>query len=245
MIFTGELKYGFCKVLLMGKYQFTVKEMMAQIKDELPLVFKRRDVIEKVQERFGKDVKESTIAAHVTALSDHPSSKHYGMREKFFRYLGNGNFCTIENYDKVVETYNIPEHPEYISENYEEELDTTFTFEKDLQEFISRNLNSLEDGLTLLQKEYPTDVGRLDILAKDKDGILVVIELKVGIAKKEVLGQILSYMASIKQKKSVEKVRGIIVANDFDYALKLASSQIPDLKLVRYVVKFEFEEVEN
>jgi len=229
----------------MGKYQFTVREMIAQIKDELPLVFKRRDVIEKVQERFGKDVKERTIAAHVTALSDHPSSKHYGMREKFFRYLGNGNFCTIENYDKVVETYNIPEHPRYVSENYEEEFDTTFTFEKDLQEFISRNLNSLEEGLTLMQKEHQTSVGRVDVLAEDRDGTPVVIELKVGTAKKEVLGQILSYMASIKQEKGVEKVRGIIVANDFDYALKLASSQIPDLKLIKYVVKFEFKEVEN
>jgi len=228
----------------MGKYPYTVREMIAQIKDELPLVFKRRDAVEKVQERFG-DVKESTIAAHITALSDHPSSKHYGIRERFFRYLGNGNFCTIKNYGKVIETYNIPEHPTYSSDNYGEDMDTTFTFEKDLQEFISRNLSSLEDGLTLIQKEYSTDVGRLDILAKDKDGIPVVIELKVGVAKKEVLGQVLSYMASLKQKDGVERVRGIIVANDFDYALKLAGSQIPDLNLVRYVVKFEFEEVEN
>lgn len=226
----------------MGKYQLTVKDMISQIKDELPLIFKRKHVVEKVQERFGKEVKKSTIEAHVTALSNHPSSKHYGRREKFFRYLGNGNFCTIENYDKVAETNDVSDQ-EYDSGNYEEELDTTFTFEKDLQEFISRNLDSLENGLTLLQKEYSTDIGRVDILAEDKHGIPVVIELKVGTAKREVLGQILSYMACIKQEKGVERVRGILVANDFDHALKLASSQIPDLKLVKYVVKFEFEEV--
>ncbi len=226
----------------MGKYQLTVKDMISQIKDELPLIFKRKHVVEKVQERFGKEVKKSTIEAHVTALSNHPSSKHYGRREKLFRYLGNGNFCTIENYDKVAETNDVSDQ-EYDSGNYEEELDTTFTFEKDLQEFISRNLDSLENGLTLLQKEYSTDIGRVDILAEDKHGIPVVIELKVGTAKREVLGQILSYMACIKQEKGVERVRGILVANDFDHALKLASSQIPDLKLVKYVVKFEFEEV--
>jgi hypothetical protein len=87
----------------MGRYETTVKEMIKQIKDELPLVFKRGDVVRSVHKKFGRQVKESTIMAHVTALSDHPSSKHYGMKTQFFRYLGDGNFCTTENYDKVRE----------------------------------------------------------------------------------------------------------------------------------------------
>lgn len=227
----------------MGKYQFTVKEMISQVKDELPLIFKRRDVVKKIHEKFGKNVKETTIMAHVTALSDHPSSKHYGMKGKFFRYLGGGNFCTVENYDTVVEKYGFPDYEPPETEEEEEELDTTFTFEKDLQEFISKNLESIETGLTLIEKEYSTNVGRIDILARDANGVFVVIELKCGIAKREVLGQILSYMAAIKHEKNAEEVRGIIIANDFDYALKIAISQISNIKLIKYIVKFEFQEI--
>lgn len=70
-----------------------------------------------------------------------------------------------------------------------------------------------------------------------------MIELKAGIAKKEHFGQILSYIASVENANEGRKLRGLMVANDFDYALILASSKIPDLKLVKYTVKFDFEDV--
>lgn len=226
----------------MGRYQITVKEMINEIRKELPLVFRRRDVVEKVHERFGKNVNERTIMAHVTALSDHPSSRYYGMKTNFFKFLGNGRFCNIEDYDKVKDQYGLDDIV-IVEEDVESELETTFSFEKDLQEFISMNIGSIEDGLSLIDREYNTEIGKIDILAKDKQNNFVVIELKVGTAKREVLGQILSYMAAITQEKGTYDVRGIIIANDFDQGLKLAASQTPNIKLIKYRVRFDFEEV--
>ena len=64
--------------------------------------------------------------------------------------------------------------------------DSEFAFERDLQNFLVKNLHLIEDGLKLLHEEdgitgveYPVGGRRIDILAVDKDGALVVIELKV------------------------------------------------------------------
>lgn len=204
-----------------AKYKTTVREMIKEIKDDLPLVFKRGDVVDKVKKEFGENVNPKTIGAHVTGLSDHPSAKYYGKKEVIFRYLGNGNFCNAENYNEIDERLKRFEKSEEDEESDYEELDTTFSFEKDLHEFLQRNLTSLEEGLSLIESEYTTDIGRIDILAEDIDENLVVIELKAGIAKKEYLGQILSYIASVENANEGRKVRGLMVANDFDYALIL------------------------
>jgi endonuclease len=70
-----------------------------------------------------------------------------------------------------------------------------------------------------------------------------VIELKANIASYSSLGQILSYMASIKEELEKDSVRGIIVAEEFDKKLKLAVTQVDNVSLVKYKVKFDFEKI--
>lgn len=58
-----------------------------------------------------------------------------------------------------------------------------------------------------------TGVGRIDILAKDRSGALVVIELKVALGPDAVCGQILRYMGWVKRHIADGRgVRGIIIA---------------------------------
>lgn len=78
-----------------------------------------------------------------------------------------------------------------------------------------------------------TEAGKIDILSKDNNS-LVVIELKASKATYSTLGQILSYMASIKNELNAENVRGIIVAEEFDKKLMLAVTQVNNVKLVKY-----------
>ncbi len=55
-----------------------------------------------------------------------------------------------------------------------------------------KNLNILESGLTLWPNssvEYPLEGRRIDILAKDRDGIPVVIELKLSRGHERTLGK--------------------------------------------------------
>ena len=52
---------------------------------------------------------------------------------------------------------------------------------------------------------------------------------------------LLSYMASIKAELKAEGVRGIIIAEDFDKKLKYAVSEVPQVTLIKYRIKFDFE----
>lgn len=43
---------------------------------------------------------------------------------------------------------------------------------------------------------------------------------------------------------NINSVRGIIVAEDFDRKLKLAVTQVANVSLVKYNVKFDFQKIE-
>lgn len=51
-------------------------------------------------------------------------------------------------------------------------------FERELEEFIVRNPDAIEEGFEILSRHWPTDSGPLDILGADAEGNIVVIELK-------------------------------------------------------------------
>lgn len=81
-------------------------------------------------------------------------------------------------------------------------------------------------------------------MAVDKAGDYVVIELKVSRGYDRTIGQLLRYMAWIRKNLAAEKkVRGFIVASEITEDLKLASSQIPDVKLVEYEISFSIKPV--
>jgi hypothetical protein len=109
-----------------------------------------------------------------------------------------------------------------------------------------RNLGLIEPGLQLYDEEGITGVefpvgGRfIDILAVDKDGSYVVVELKVSRGYDRVVGQLLRYMAWVEQNmEAARPVRGVIVAKEITADLKLASSRIPDIRLIEYEISFK------
>jgi len=101
-------------------------------------------------------------------------------------------------------------------------------YEADIQEFIVKNINLLEDGLRVIEqhKKISKDnkvIGEMDILCKDMDGDYVVVEVKKGVAKREVAGQIATYWGWVKENLPTGKEpRGIIVASGIDAQLELA-----------------------
>ena len=120
--------------------------------------------------------------------------------------------------------------------------DREFAYEKDLQNFLSKNLDLIEPGLTLFDDgtndgiEYPTGKRRIDLLTLDKNGDLVVIELKVSRGPDRTLGQISYYIGWIKQNiaKDGQEVRGIIIANEITDELKIACSFNHSITLKEY-----------
>lgn len=73
-----------------------------------------------------------------------------------------------------------------------------FAQEFHLRDFLAKNLNVIEEGLQLYSDdndndgvEYPTGIGRIDILAVDNKGDFVVVELKVEKCPDSASGQIM------------------------------------------------------
>ena len=119
------------------------------------------------------------------------------------------------------------------------------------QSLIHRNFKLLFKGLSYYDEEYQNshlghfnteEVGILDILAKDDNNNLVVIELKRDSTDKT-LGQILRYMGWVKENlcRNKQKVRGIIIAeskdNRLDYALKITDDIVFNKMELNVVIK--------
>tara|TARA_Y100000590_G_scaffold100606_1_gene114364 strand:+ start:126 stop:1046 length:921 start_codon:yes stop_codon:yes gene_type:complete len=127
-----------------------------------------------------------------------------------------------------------------------------FYMEKQLEDFIISNWENTkfgaqydlihEDG-ELISQQYPTDIGKIDILAMDKKSKnFVVIELKKNQTSDDTVGQLLRYMGWVKKNKNDEGVKGIIVAGQFDNKLDHARSMIPNCEVFLYEVDFKLTE---
>ncbi|MFZ2070720.1 MAG: hypothetical protein WAV32_03790 [Halobacteriota archaeon] len=78
--------------------------------------------------------------------------------------------------------------------------------------------------------------------AEDKQGAVVVIELKAGAATPDCIAQILSYMGALSDMEQ-KPVRGILVAGDFPSRVVFAARAVSNLQLKKYTFRFSFEAV--
>ncbi len=132
-----------------------------------------------------------------------------------------------------------------IESNIEESIEASVSLERDLHNWLTTRLSEIEPGLILVDGgvEYQTEVGRIDILAKEQTGGLVAIEIKAGKAKDSALGQLLGYMGCLLSSNEQPKVRGILVASSFDTRVICAVKGLPNVKLVKYQLSFNLEEI--
>jgi hypothetical protein len=83
--------------------------------------------------------------------------------------------------------------------------------EAELQELIARRVAALRDGLQLVRREYPTDIGPVDLLCRDGDGRAIVVEVKrIG----EIAGveQLLRYQERLDRDPGLAPTKGLFVA---------------------------------
>lgn len=125
-----------------------------------------------------------------------------------------------------------------IMENY---IERTISLERDLEDQIVHHLEELELGLSLVDRQVITGVGRIDVLARSARGETVIIELKAGEAGDSAIGQIARYIGWYASKES-RQPRAILIAGSFADPVKYAAAAIPALRLVTYRVKFTFND---
>ena len=125
-----------------------------------------------------------------------------------------------------------------------DDIETTFSLERDLQTALRANISQLEGGLSIHDggKEKQVPSGRIDILATDAQANLVVIELKAGTADRDAIAQLLSYIGDL-QVESERDVRGILIASDFTARAIAASKASPKIELRKYGISFNFKKV--
>lgn len=135
----------------------------------------------------------------------------------------------------------------------ESEEGNEFAYEKDLQNFLAKNLSLIEPSLSLYLEEeisgieFPVGNRFIDILAIDSKNNFVVIELKVSRGYDRVVGQILRYMAWVRKNHAEEnqKVRGIIIAREISDDLLLACSEINNVELFEYNLSITLNKVKK
>ena len=86
-----------------------------------------------------------------------------------------------------------------------------YASERDMQRAILLQPSLLEEGFKPVAHEHSVDPGFIDILGRDKDGILTIIELKRVKASKEAVLQLKKYMDVIDLDLG-RRVRAILVA---------------------------------
>lgn len=128
-----------------------------------------------------------------------------------------------------------------------------FVMEKYLEEFIETNFDKINFGakLELYQHEensgrqYPTSIGKIDLLAVDREKKeFVVIELKKERSSDVVIGQILRYMGWVKENLAKDyNVRGIIIVKEKDERLEYALRLMPNVNLFLYEVSFNIKKI--
>jgi len=83
--------------------------------------------------------------------------------------------------------------------------------EAHLQELLAADVTYLADGMVLVRREYPTDIGPVDLLCRDGEGAAVAVEIKrVG----EIAGveQLVRYIERLDLDGRLRPVRGIFAA---------------------------------
>lgn len=86
-----------------------------------------------------------------------------------------------------------------------------YTSEKDVHKAILLNPSFLEENFKPISYEKKVDPGFVDVYGMDKNGKLVVVEIKRKTARKKAVLQLAKYVNSIKNKTNRE-VRGVILA---------------------------------
>ena len=83
--------------------------------------------------------------------------------------------------------------------------------EAHLQELLAERTESIAAGMTLVRREYPTDIGPVDLLCKDAAGTTVAIEIK---RRGEIDGveQLTRYLDFLNRDPMLKPVRGMLVA---------------------------------
>lgn len=92
-----------------------------------------------------------------------------------------------------------------------------------LQQLLADDPTSIQDGLKLVRREYPTDIGPVDLMCRDAEGIAVAVEVK---RRGEIDGveQLTRYLEFLNRDPLLRPVRGVFVAQEIKPQAKVLAA---------------------
>jgi len=106
--------------------------------------------------------------------------------------------------------------------------------EAHIQELLAADPESIAPGLKLVRREFPTDIGPVDLLCRGPEGEAIAIEVK---RRGEIDGveQLARYLEFLNRDPQLRPVRGIFVAQEIKPQAKvLAAKREIDWRVVDY-----------
>ena len=144
-------------------------------------------IIDQIQKKYPGKWKDITIRTHLIGCSiNHKSSKYYPTFQKFLYTIEPGKMRLFdpEKEDKFKELSSGLKIQFVSAESVpikEEALGVNLSIQKDLRNYLRKDTAQLEPGLKLLPEEdlnVSVEAAKIDVLATDSRGSLVVIKLK-------------------------------------------------------------------
>jgi len=100
----------------------------------------------------------------------------------------------------------------------------------DLEAWIASNPSIVGPDLIIIGRQVPTMSGPLDLLAVDKDGNLIVIELKRDTLPREALAQAIDYASDIADW-NLERISGVCIKHTQKSLEDVLNAKFPDINL--------------
>ena len=96
--------------------------------------------------------------------------------------------------------------------------------EAHLQELLAADPTTIADGFRLVRREYPTEIGPVDLLCRDDDDAVVAVEIK---RRGEIDGveQLSRYLEFLNQDPVLSPVRGFFVAQSIKPQAKVLATE--------------------
>lgn len=96
--------------------------------------------------------------------------------------------------------------------------------EAQLQVLLAERTDAIAAGMTLVRREYPTNIGPVDLLCKDSDGKTVAVEIK---RRGDIDGveQLTRYLDELNRDSRIAPVRGMFVAQEIKPQAKVLAER--------------------
>lgn len=125
-----------------------------------------------------------------------------------------------------------------------EDNSTTFIKEHLLEDYLIEHLDLIEEGLIYQSRQYQLDDGKIDILAKDKNDNLVIIELKIKVDKR-IIWQCLYYPKELKKIYPNKNIRMITIIPTYPNELKSTLDLFENVEKYSYKITVKNNKIKN